>query len=193
MFKIPTILTIVSSYGGGVYYGGDYGGGYGSGYNEGSSGVLSGITTLLDSLPTPVATIIVCAAVILLATLVGKIVARVFANIFYPDPEKPSIFTKKQKLMFLGGFCVAFAVIIFSLTYQPKQLGDAVNVDNFGDGEFGMQNGEDYQPDGENFDEYNPDENYTEGDDETTNPDEEQNPPTGGTVAVNPLLRGAVG
>lgn len=190
MFKIPTILAIVTSMGGGVYYGDS--GGYGGGGNYGASpGALSGVTSFLNSLPTPVATIIICAAVILIATLVGKIIATVFANIFYPDPEKPSIFTKQQKLMFLGGSCVAFAVIIFSLTYTPKQMGNAVNVDNFGENGY-VENG---GMDGNftNDDGYDDSENYPEGMEGEIGENEDLNPPAGGTessAAANPLLRG---
>lgn len=130
-----------------MYYGGG-GGGYGyTDYGmdgaQSKSGIADAIKTLLDGLPTPLATLIVTVVVLLAAWLVGLLLARVFGNIFYPDPEKPSIFSKTQKLLFLGGFCFAFGLVVFSLTYTPKQLGEAIDVNNMDpaglNGETGME------------------------------------------------------
>lgn len=162
-------------------------GGYG-GYEEEKKGIGSAIASLLSSFPEPVANLIICIAVLGIAAVVGLIAARIAGSIFYPDPEKPSILSKKQKLIFLGGFCAAFAIIIFSLTYTPKIPGESLEVDNPSvNGEYDSEFGTEFDPDGEN--DYLPD-----GEEEDFQPDEtEKENPTpgisGGGVTVKPSPR----
>ena len=51
--------------------------------------------------------------------LVGWIGGKIIGSILYPDPEKQSILSKKQKFLVLGGAVAAVALTIFALTYTP--------------------------------------------------------------------------
>lgn len=118
------------------YAGGGMSGGTGTG--EGAEGIFSFMSTL----PPWLSTIITIGALILLAWVVGVIVGKLYASIKYPDPNKPSVFSAKQKVIFLG---VAVAVVVLLYTtltktedpsggMLPSDGGPAIGGDSIGGG-----------------------------------------------------------
>ena len=106
------------------------------GMTGGSGGLIDSLKAKLSFLPEPVAILVIAAGVILLAMLVGFIGGKIIGSILYPDPDKPSILSKKQKFAVLGGVVAAIAVTLFALTYTPPvDTGDdALPVDGVTDG-----------------------------------------------------------
>ena len=106
------------------------------GMTGGSGGLIDSLKAKLSFLPEPVAILAIAAGVILLAMLVGFIGGKIIGSILYPDPDKPSILSKKQKFAVLGGVVAAIAVTLFALTYTPPvDTGDdALPVDGMTDG-----------------------------------------------------------
>ena len=102
------------------------------------------------------AILVIAAGVILLAIgRVGFIGGKIIGSILYPDPDKPSILSKKQKFAVLGGVVAAIAVTLFALTYTPlvDTGDDALPVDGMSDGMTdGMTDGTDEGLDGESAD-----------------------------------------
>ena len=121
------------------------------GMTGGSGGLIDSLKAKLSFLPEPVAILAIAAGVILLAMLVGFIGGKIIGSILYPDPDKPSILSKKQKFAVLGGVVAAIAVTLFALTYTPPvDTGDdALPVDGMTDG---MTDGTDEGLDGESAD-----------------------------------------
>ena len=121
------------------------------GMTGGSGGLIDSLKAKLSFLPEPVAILVIAAGVILLAMLVGFIGGKIIGSILYPDPDKPSILSKKQKFAVLGGVVAAIAVTLFALTYSPPvDTGDdALPVDGMTDG---MTDGTDEGLDGESAD-----------------------------------------
>ena len=121
------------------------------GMTGGSGGLIDSLKAKLSFLPEPVAILVIAAGVILLAMLVGFIGGKIIGSILYPDPDKPSILSKKQKFAVLGGVVAAIAVSLFALTYTPPvDTGDdALPVDGMTDG---MTDGTDEGLDGESAD-----------------------------------------
>lgn len=121
------------------------------GMTGGSGGLIDSLKAKLSFLPEPVAILVIAAGVILLAMLVGFIGGKIIGSILYPDPDKPSILSKKQKFAVLGGVVAAIAVTLFALTYTPPvDTGDdALPVDGMTDG---MTDGTDEGLDGESAD-----------------------------------------
>ena len=119
------------------------------GMTGGSGGLIDSLKAKLSFLPEPVAILVIAAGVILLAMLVGFIGGKIIGSI--PDPDKPSILSKKQKFAVLGGVVAAIAVTLFALTYTPPvDTGDdALPVDGMTDG---MTDGTDEGLDGESAD-----------------------------------------
>jgi len=94
--------------------------GYIGGVSDGGSAAgesTGGILSFMSTLPPWLSAIITIAALILLAWIAGIIVGKIYAGIRYPDPGKPSIFSAKQKVLFLG---VAVAVIFLLFTTLSK-------------------------------------------------------------------------
>lgn len=121
------------------------------GMTGGSGGLIDSLKAKLSFLPEPVAILVIAAGVILLAMLVGFIGGKIIGSILYPDPDKPSILSKKQKFAVLGGVVAAIAVTLFALTYTPlvDTGDDALPVDGMTDG---MTDGTDEGLDGESAD-----------------------------------------
>lgn len=147
------------------------------GMTGGSGGLIDSLKAKLSFLPEPVAILVIAAGVILLAMLVGFIGGKIIGSILYPDPDKPSILSKKQKFAVLGGVVAAIGVTLFALTYTPPvDTGDdALPVDGMSDGMTdGMTDGTDEGLDGESAD----------GEDGETTDGETADAETDGSVSI---------
>lgn len=150
-------------------------GGYGDmgmmGGSTAGTGLIDSLKTKLSFLPEWAAILVIAVLVILAAMLVGWIGGKIIGSILYPDPDKQSILSKKQKFMVLGGAIAAIALTIFALTYTPAPdtgddalpTGENVSMD----GMDGMEG-----TDGEIPEEESTDEESTE--EETTGETEEE-------------------
>ena len=153
-------------------------GGYGDmgmmGGSTAGTGRIDSLKTKLSFLPEWAAILVIAVLVILAAMLVGWIGGKIIGSILYPDPDKQSILSKKQKFMVLGGAIAAIALTIFALTYTPAPdtgddalpTGENVSMDGM-DGMDGMEG-----TDGEIPEEESTDEESTE--EETTGETEEE-------------------
>ena len=161
------------------------------GMTGGSGGLIDSLKAKLSFLPEPAAILVIAAGVILLAMLVGFIGGKIVGSILYPDPDKPSILSKKQKFAVLGGVVAAIAVTLFALTYTPPvDAGeDALPVDGMSDGMTdGMADGTDegFADGGETVD----DGGAADGEADGSNSVEEEAPAEsidGGTAIAVPL------
>lgn len=138
------------------------------------TGLIDSLKTKLSFLPEWAVILVIAVLVILAAMLVGWIGGKIIGSILYPDPDKQSILSKKQKFMVLGGAIAAIALTIFALTYTPAPdtgddalpTGENVSMDGM-DGMDGMEG-----TDGEIPEEESTDEESTE--EETTGETEEE-------------------
>ena len=152
-------------------------GGYGDmgmmGGSTAGTGLIDSIKTKLSFLPEWAAILVIAVLVILAAMLVGWISGKIIGSILYPDPDKQSILSKKQKFMVLGGAIAAIALTIFALTYTPAPdtgddalpTGENVSMDGM-DGMDGMEGTDGEIPEEESTDGETTDEESTE--EETT-------------------------
>ena len=89
-------------------------GGYGDmgmmGGSTAGTGLIDSLKTKLSFLPEWAAILVIAVLVILAAMLVGWIGGKIIGSILYPDPDKQSILSKKQKFMVLGGAIAAIAL-----------------------------------------------------------------------------------
>lgn len=143
-------------------------GGYGDmgmmGGSTAGTGLIDSLKTKLSFLPEWAAILVIAVMVILVAMLVGWIGGKIIGSILYPDPDKQSILSKKQKFMVLGGAIAAIALTIFALTYTPAPdtgddalpTGENVSMDGT-DGEIP----EEESTDGETTDEESTEEETT--------------------------------
>ena len=158
-------------------------GGYGDmgmmGGSTAGTGLIDSLKTKLSFLPEWAAILVIAVLVILAAMLVGWIGGKIIGSILYPDPDKQSILSKKQKFMVLGGAIAAIALIIFALTYTPAPdtgddalpTGENVSMDGM-DGMDGMEGTDGEIPEEESTDGETTDEESTE--EETTGETEEE-------------------
>lgn len=155
-------------------------GGYGDmgmmGGSTAGTGLIDSLKTKLSFLPEWAAILVIAVLVILAAMLVGWIGGKIIGSILYPDPDKQSILSKKQKFMVLGGAIAAIALTIFALTYTPAPdtgddalpTGENVSMD----GMDGMEGTDGEIPEEESTDGETTDEESTE--EETTGETEEE-------------------
>ena len=158
-------------------------GGYGDmgmmGGSTAGTGLIDSIKTKLSFLPEWAVILVIAVLVILAAMLVGWIGGKIIGSILYPDPDKQSILSKKQKFMVLGGAIAAIALTIFALTYTPAPdtgddalpTGENVSMDGM-DGMDGMEGTDGEIPEEESTDGETTDEESTE--EETTGETEEE-------------------
>lgn len=158
-------------------------GGYGDmgmmGGSTAGTGLIDSLKTKLSFLPEWAAILVIAVLVILAAMLVGWIGGKIIGSILYPDPDKQSILSKKQKFMVLGGAIAAIALTIFALTYTPAPdtgddalpTGENVSMDGM-DGMDGMEGTDGEIPEYESTDGETTDEESTE--EETTGETEEE-------------------
>ena len=151
-------------------------GGYGDmgmmGGSTAGTGLIDSLKTKLSFLPEWAAILVIAVLVILAAMLVGWIGGKIIGSILYPDPDKQSILSKKQKFMVLGGAIAAIALTIFALTYTPApDTGENVSMDGM-DGMDGMEGTDGEIPEEESTDGETTDEESTE--EETTGETEEE-------------------
>ena len=149
-------------------------GGYGDmgmmGGSTAGTGLIDSLKTKLSFLPEWAAILVIAVLVILAAMLVGWIGGKIIGSILYPDPDKQSILSKKQKFMVLGGAIAAIALTIFALTYTPAPdtgddalpTGENVSMDGM-DGREGTDGEipEEESTDGETTDEESTEEETT--------------------------------
>ncbi len=155
-------------------------GGYGDmgmmGGSTAGTGLIDSLKTKLSFLPEWAVILVIAVLVILAAMLVGWIGGKIIGSILYPDPDKQSILSKKQKFMVLGGAIAAIALTIFALTYTPAPdtgddalpTGENVSMD----GMDGMEGTDGEIPEEESTDGETTDEESTE--EETTGETEEE-------------------
>ena len=147
-------------------------GGYGDmgmmGGSTAGTGLIDSLKTKLSFLPEWAAILVIAVLVILAAMLVGWIGGKIIGSILYPDPDKQSILSKKQKFMVLGGAIAAIALTIFALTYTPAPdtgddalpTGENVSMDGM-DGMDGMEGIDGEIPEDESTDEESTEEETT--------------------------------
>ena len=147
-------------------------GGYGDmgmmGGSTAGTGLIYSLKTKLSFLPEWAAILVIAVLVILAAMLVGWIGGKIIGSILYPDPDKQSILSKKQKFMVLGGAIAAIALTIFALTYTPAPdtgddalpTGENVSMDGM-DGMDGMEGTDGEIPEEESTDEESAEEETT--------------------------------
>ena len=147
-------------------------GGYGDmgmmGGSTAGTGLIDSIKTKLSFLPEWAVILVIAVLVILAAMLVGWIGGKIIGSILYPDPDKQSILSKKQKFMVLGGAIAAIALTIFALTYTPAldtgddalPTGENVSMDGM-DGMDGMEGTDGEIPEEESTDEESAEEETT--------------------------------
>ena len=87
----------------------------------GGGGVIESLKAKLSFLPGWASILVIAVLVILAAMLVGWIGGKIIGSILYPDPEKQSILSKKQKGLVLGGAVAAVAL-------APKPEEDSLPV-----------------------------------------------------------------
>ena len=174
-------------------------GGYGDmgmmGGSTAGTGLIDSLKTKLSFLPEWAAILVIAVLVILAAMLVGWIGGKIIGSILYPDPDKQSILSKKQKFMVLGGAIAAIALTIFALTYTPAPdtgddalpTGENVSMD----GMDGMEGTDGEIPEEESTDGETTDEESTE--EETTGETEEESSAAASdsTAAVDGSVNGA--
>ena len=177
-------------------------GGYGDmgmmGGSTAGTGLIDSLKTKLSFLPEWAAILVIAVLVILAAMLVGWIGGKIIGSILYPDPDKQSILSKKQKFMVLGGAIAAIALTIFALTYTPAPdtgddalpTGENVSMDGV-DGMDGMEGTDGEIPEEEPTDGETTDEESTE--EETTGETEEESSAAASdsTAAVDGSVNGA--
>lgn len=158
-------------------------GGYGDmgmmGGSTAGTGLIDSLKTKLSFLPEWAAILVIAVLVILAAMLVGWIGGKIIGSILYPDPDKQSILSKKQKFMVLGGAIAVIALTIFALTYTPAPdtgddalpTGENVSMDGM-DGMDGMEGTDGEIPEEESTDGETTDEKSTE--EEATGETEEE-------------------
>lgn len=162
------------------------------------TGLIDSLKTKLSFLPEWAAILVIAVLVILAAMLVGWIGGKIIGSILYPDPDKQSILSKKQKFMVLGGAIAAIALTIFALTYTPAPdtgddalpTGENVSMDGM-DGMDGMEGTDGEIPEDESTDGETTDEESTE--EETTGETEEESSAAASdsTAAVDGSVNGA--
>lgn len=108
-------MGISVSMGGGGMVGG---GGMGAGIGMTEPTLWNKIMEFMGTLPPWLSTIIMAAAVILIAMFVGMIVGQIIGRVIYPNPDKPSVLNKKEKMIFSG--VLAVAVVLVVVMVMPK-------------------------------------------------------------------------
>lgn len=73
------------------------------------------ITQLLESMPDWLSSLVITLAVLAIAALAGVVLGRVYSWIRYPNPEKPSMFNWKQKVVFLAVLVIGVGFLYYSI------------------------------------------------------------------------------
>lgn len=96
------------------------------------------LTALAQTLPPWLAALLGTLAVLAAAALVGWLGGKLVGNFLYPDPEKPSVLTRWQKLTVFCAIVAACGLLGYNLhkTLAPPEPEDtlAVGADGMADG-----------------------------------------------------------
>lgn len=105
-------MVVAGGYAGGGYEGGSSGGGMGGE----ESGMIS---TLMSTMPSWLQVAVTAAAVILGSLLLGWVIGQVVGRVMYPDPNKPSVLNKKERIIYIG--VLAAAMVLIVILALPKR------------------------------------------------------------------------
>lgn len=123
------------------------------------------ISTLMSTMPSWLQVAVTAAAVILGSLLLGWVIGQVGGRVMYPDPNKPSVLNKKERIIYIG--VLAAAMVLIVILALPKKEKP---VDPTGDPSIGV-NGEVDNPDGDGTEDSLDDSTSDEGDGEESTPE----------------------
>ncbi len=118
------------------------GGGFEDPFLMDSGHGFTGILSFMNSWPDWAVTLMTIAAIIIGGYILGKIIGSIYASIKYPDPDKPQIFTSKQKIGFLCIAVLVSGLIYFALKPPVEELPEDMMGEMGEMGDYGVM-GED--------------------------------------------------